>query len=56
MAPAAGLLAMRQPQCRYGGDGDEAVRAMPRDGITSRQVRGSIGDDGSLIDVGRFAC
>jgi hypothetical protein len=28
MAPAAGLLAMRQPQCRHGGDRDEAVRAM----------------------------
>ena len=25
-APAAGLLAMRQPQCRHGGDRDEAVR------------------------------
>jgi hypothetical protein len=26
MPPAAGLLAMRQPQCRLGGDRDVAVR------------------------------
>src|SRR5689334_8983794 len=28
MAPPACLLAMREPQCRHGGDRDEAVRAM----------------------------
>ena len=33
MAPAAGLLAMRQPQCRHRGDRGEAVKAMPHDGI-----------------------
>jgi hypothetical protein len=33
---------LRQPAGRYGGDRDEAVRAVPQDDITSRRVRGDI--------------